>query len=87
MTEISHQLNVNKEVSSHVASVCRANKDKIAALDEKYQGLIQRFEENRLDIDNIIRSGQAQRNPINMQIKYEMPIFKAGIGDKPARFT
>ena len=86
MAETTRKMNVNKEVTNHVAGVCGVNKDKIAALDEKYQGLEQRFVENRLDIENIARCGQAQGNPIIMQIKYEMPIFKAGVGDKPARF-
>ena len=49
-------------------------------------GLEQRFEENRSDMDILIRNGQVQGNPINTQIKYEMPIFKAGVGDKPVRF-
>ena len=86
MTEIIRKMNVNKEVTNHVAGVCRVNKDKIVALHEKYQGLEQRFEENRLDMENIARRGQAQGNPIITQIKYEMRILKAGVGDKPARF-
>ena len=36
MTVITRQLKVNKEVSTHVANICRTNKDRIAALDERW---------------------------------------------------
>ena len=80
------QVNVNKGAVSHIAASCRGNKDKITGLEEQYQGLAQKFEENKYEIENIIRNGPVQAAPISQNIRYEMPIFKASPGDKPARF-
>ena len=86
MVELSRQVNVNKGDVGHIATSCRGNKDKITGLEEHCQGLAQKIEENKYEIENILRNGPVKAASISQSIKYEMPTFKASSGDKPARF-